>query len=49
MADPGFFNRDSEYLKGFDLIKLLDLFVVFGQKDLSKQCRSKSDATKRDV
>ena len=36
-------------LKGFDLVKLLRFLYVFGQRDLSKQCRPRSDAAKRGV
>ena len=38
-GDPGWF------LRGYDLIKLPYLLYVFGKTGLSKQCRSRSDAT----
>ena len=42
-ADPGWF------LRGSDLIKLPYLLYVYGQTDLSKQCRHRSDAAERGV
>ena len=47
--DPSGAVQDDFCLVGVDLIKLPLLLYVFGQTDLSRQCRLRSDAAERGV